>query len=149
MLYFPIGATRPLRIQGAFITEKEINNIMRSIRRKEVPKAAQELWDNVKQDLTKKETGQKSEKKDDDEEIEDDNDIIYEVIDLFVKENRASISLIRRRFRMGDSRAGRIIDEIEDMGIISRQQGNQAREVLITPTQWEEMKKDFKKQDDE
>lgn len=148
MLYYPIGATRPIRVQGAFISEKEINNIMRSIKRKEVPEAAQEFWDNVKQDLTQEETGKKLTNKDEDIESDDENDILYDVIDLFVKENRASISLIRRRFRMGDSRAGRIIDQIEDMGIISKQQGNQAREVLISQAEWEEMKQRINEEDE-
>ena len=144
MLYYPIGATRPIRVQGAFISEKEINTVMSKIRRKEAPEAAYRLIENAEQKMAEKEgkvdKDKKSEIKDIKQTDEEDRDLIFEIIDLFVEEERASISLIRRKYRMGDSRAGRIIDQIEEMGIISKQQGNQSRNVLISGAEWQSLK---------
>ena len=157
MLYYPIGATRPVRVQGAFISEKEINNIVKSIRRSEVPEHIIKYDEKIKEEIAEvkkaKEGKNKSTNTEDsfeDIEVPDEpEEIVNDIIDLFVAENRASISLIRRRYRMGDSRAGRIIDQIERMGYISSQQGNQARKVLLSPEAWAKIKEEKQKQQTE
>lgn len=138
-----------LEFNGAFISEKEITSIMRSIGRKEPSEASKKLWESVQKEVNNKEMGVTSNQSDDDSDISQTDDELYDIIDLFVREETASISLIKRKFRMGDSRAGRIIDQIEEMGIISKQDGNKARKVLITLAEWEEMKKNFIEEDNE
>lgn len=144
MLYYPIGATRPIRVQGSFISEKEINNIMNRIKRKTVPEAADRLIKNAHKDLNPQDNKEAKDKKISLEDMkqrdDEDKELLIDIIDFFIREGSASISLIRRKYRMGDSRAGRIIDQIEEMGIISKQQGNQARRVLISELDWQNLK---------
>jgi len=66
-----------------------------------------------------------------------------EAIEKCINDKTASISYLRRKFKIGDSRAGRIIDQMENMGIISAAVGNKAREVLVTPYTWEQIKDKF------
>ena len=144
MLYYPIGSTRPIRVQGAFISEKEINEVMAKVKRKNVSDSADRLLENAHREISDKNPKESKEKKsslDDIKQVKDEDwDLIADIIDLFVQKESASISLIRKKYRMGDSRAGRIIDQIEDMGIISKQQGNNARKVLISASEWESLK---------
>ena len=141
MLYYPIGASKPHRVQGAFISEEEINKVVNAVKTTKKSEATEKIQQAIKERANKKlneenEKQEKTSKRDDDEPDE----ILYDVIDLFVKEQTASSSLISRRFRVGNNRAGRLIDQIEDMGIISSADGNKARNVLISVQEWEEMK---------
>lgn len=139
MLYYPLGATRPIRIQGAFISEKETNSIIRNIRRKKVPESAQSFWDNIKEDMHKEEVGDtRSSTVEKRTNIESD-ELLDDIMEMFFQRGNASLSLIRRRFSMGDSRAGRIMDHLEDMGAISAPEGRKPRNLLITREEWEEM----------
>ena len=143
MLYHPIGANRPVRIQGGFISEKEINSIVKNVRRRSVQDSVKKFGEEIAHKTNEVADEEPSEKKKEDlleKSSEEPMAVIYQVIDFFVQQKSASISLIRRKFRMGDSRAGRIMDQIEEMGIISAQVGNQARNVLITESEWEQMK---------
>lgn len=141
MLYYPIGATKPLRVQGAFISEEEINKVVKCVKRKEKTKLQETVLMQIDNKQTEKLNENNSKKVDiNDTKDAEEEEMIYKVIDLFVKEDRASISLIRRKFRCGEPKAARMIDRIEEMGIISPQEGNKARSILLSTSQWEEMK---------
>ena len=77
------------------------------------------------------------------EDEEERDPILIEAIEKCINDKTASISYLRRKFKIGDSRAGRIIDQMEKMGIISAAVGNKAREVLVTPYTWEQIKDKF------
>ena len=77
------------------------------------------------------------------EDEEERDPILIEAIERCINDKTASISYLRRKFKIGDSRAGRIIDQMEKMGIISAAVGNKAREVLVTPYTWEQIKDKF------
>ena len=139
MLYYPLGATRPIRIQGAFISEKETNSIIRNIRRKKVPESAQSFWDNIKEDMHKEEVGDTRSSTVEKRTNVESDELLDDIMEMFFQRGNASLSLIRRRFSMGDSRAGRIMDHLEDMGVISAPEGRKPRNLLITREEWEEM----------
>ena len=137
MLYFPVGETKPHRIQGAFITEEEIDSIVNEIKTKN---SDTEYNEEIIQSIDKASTDSKNGGASDDEEQDDADEYLNEAIDLVVDMGQASASMLQRKFRIGYSRAGRIIDQMEARGIISGYVGSKPRQVLISKNEWEELK---------
>lgn len=129
MLYFPIGMQKPVRVKGCFISDKEIEHVVEYVK-KQVPA---EYDEDIIDQITKKND-------DTDNEEFDADELLPQAIELVVECGQASVSLIQRRFRVGYARAGRIIDQMAERGIISGFEGSKPRRVLITKEQWEEMK---------
>ena len=139
MLYAPIGSTKPIRVQGAFISEEEITRIVDYIKRKDVSETSEMIEREIESSLN-----HNDDKKGGYTEDEEERDpILIEAIERCINDKTASISYLRRKFKIGDSRAGRIIDQMEKMGIISAAVGNKAREVLVTPYTWGQIKDKF------
>ncbi len=133
MLYFPVGETKPLRIQGAFISEKEIEKIVEEIKKKSETTYSEAIIESIE--------NANSSNKDTDTEGGDDADpILNEAIDLVVDMGQASASMLQRRFKIGYSRAGRIVDQMEARGLISGYEGSKPRQVLISKSEWQELK---------
>lgn len=130
MLFFPMGASKPTRVQGAFVTDKEVEQIVEFIKSnnevkydEDVLEKIQNAGPNVKEDS----------------DPGDNDPLLNEVITAVVEIGQASTSLIQRRFKVGYARAARIIDQMEERGIISGFDGTKPRQVLITKENWEEM----------
>ena len=130
MLFFPMGASKPTRVQGAFVTDKEVEQIVEFIKSnnevkydEDVLEKIQNAGPNVKEDT----------------DPGDNDPLLNEVITAVVEIGQASTSLIQRRFKVGYARAARIIDQMEERGIISGFDGTKPRQVLITKENWEEM----------
>ena len=134
MLFYPSGAPKPIRIQGAFISDKEVENIVKFLK-----KDGETIYDeNIIESIESSNAPEKAEGKD--EEDDDTDSLLDEAIDLVVETGQASTSFIQRRFKVGYARAGRIIDQMEQRGIISGYQGSKPREVLMSKERWEELK---------
>ena len=140
MLYYPVGETKPLRIQGAFISESEIEKIVENIKANFEATYNDDIIETIEKTAVKTKGSKSS--KDDDECIEDDDGdaLLNDAIDLVVDMGQASASMLQRRFKVGHSRAGRIIDQMEARGIISGPAGSKPREVLISKAEWQELK---------
>ena len=143
MLFYPVGASKPLRIQGAFVSDDEVEKIVDFIKAN-----AGEV--NYSEDII--ESIEKSNKSDKDllesEACEDDSDpFLQDAIETVIETGQASTSFIQRRFKVGYARAGRIIDQMEERGIISGYQGSKPREVLMSKEKWEELKMQTSKND--
>ena len=136
MLFYPSGAPKPTRVQGAFISDKEVEKIVDFI------KANGEVVYN--EDIIEQiENANKTDKELETEGGPDDDGtdpLLMEAIDTVVETGQASTSFIQRRFKVGYARAGRIIDQMEERGIISGYQGSKPREVLMTKERLEELK---------
>ena len=137
MLYFPSGAAKPTRVQGAFVSDEEVEQIVDFIKSNGTAVYSQELLDSLensgKEVETSKGTGEQG--------TEDDTDpFLNDAIDTVVETGQASTSFIQRRFKVGYARAGRIIDQMEEKGVISGYQGSKPREVLWTLEKLAEMK---------
>ena len=133
MLYAPIGSTKPIRVQGAFISEEEITRIVDYIKRKDVSETSEMIEREIESSLN-----HNDDKKGGYTEDEEERDpILIEAIERCINDKTASISYLRRKFKIGDSRAGRIIDQM------SAAVGNKAREVLVTPYTWGQIKDKF------
>ena len=131
MLFFPMGASKPTRVQGAFVTDKEVEQIVEFIKSNNEVKYDEDVLEKIQNG------GAATSKSD---ESSGDNDpLLNDVINMVVEIGQASTSLIQRRFKVGYARAARIIDQMEERGIISGFDGTKPRQVLISKENWEEM----------
>ncbi len=141
MLYFPVGATKPLRIQGTWISEGEIEEIVNSIKKDPEELYNDDIITSIENTRLKSDKDKGAPKDPDDiENVPDEDPLLNEAIDLAVDMGQASASMLQRRFKIGYSRAGRIVDQMEERGIISGYEGSKPRKVLITKTEWQEIK---------
>jgi len=136
MLFYPVGATKPQRIQGAFVSDDEVEKIVDFIK----SNAGEVVYNN--EIIETIENSNKSDKEMLESEVSDNtcDPLLNEAIETVVESGQASTSFIQRRFKVGYARAGRIIDQMEERGIISGYQGSKPREVLMSKERWEELK---------
>lgn len=128
MLFQPIGKSKPVRLQGAYISEQEVENVVKFVSSQQ---SADYDEDMIPTDVD--EGGSESDKPDD-EYWED-------AVDLIVQQQSASVSMLQRRFAIGYNRAARMVDEMENRGIVGASEGSKPRKVLITPEQLETIRK--------
>ena len=139
MLYFPSGASKPTRVQGAFVSDEEVEQIVEFIKANGTATYNKYILDSIENGG--KDANEGKENKGNADETEDDLDpFLQEAIDTVVETGQASTSFIQRRFKVGYARAGRIIDQMEEKGVISGYQGSKPREVLWTLEKLAEMK---------
>jgi len=125
MLYLPTSTSTPIRIQGSFVTQREIEGIVTYIKNQKRPKYIKEIT-QVESIISST--------------VKEEEKLVEEAIKVILKTGHASVSLLQRRLRLGYSRAGRLIDILEDMGVVSGYAGSKPREVLITEEEFEKMK---------
>ena len=135
MLFFPSGYPKPVRVQGAFVSDEEVEKIVDFVKQNGTATYSEDILETI-------ENSQKTEKELVQEQAEDDetDPFLMDAIDAVVEQGTASTSFIQRKFKVGYARAGRIIDQMEERGIISGYQGSKPREVLITKERLEELK---------
>ena len=134
MLFYPAGAPKPVRIQGAFVSDKEVEKIVDFVKNNGEATYNDEIIQQI-------ENANSTDKEIDAGDDDDNTDsLLMEAIDVVVETGQASTSFIQRRFKVGYARAGRIIDQMEERGVISGFQGSKPREVLMTKERWEELK---------
>ena len=133
MLFFPTGVLKPMRIQGAFISDSEVEKIVTFLKQNGGPTYSEDVLEKIERANT---TDKELDEKDDDET----DPFLMDAIDAVVELGQASASFIQRRFKVGYARAGRIIDQIEARGIISGYEGSKPRQVLVSKEQWQELK---------
>ena len=144
MLYYPAGAPKPIRVQGAFVSDGEVEKIVDFIKSNGTANYSEDILETI-------ENSNKSDKELQEMSEEDDTDpFLMDAIDVVVETGQASTSFIQRRFKVGYARAGRIIDQMEERGVISGYQGSKPRQVLMSKEKWEELKmnpNDIKKEE--
>ncbi len=135
MLFYPSGAPKPVRIQGAFVSDGEVEKIVDFLKANGEAKYSEDIIDSIEN------SGKTDKEVDSEAEEGDDMDpLLMEAIDVVVETGQASTSFIQRRFKVGYARAGRIIDQMEERGVISGYQGSKPREVLLTKERLAELK---------
>ncbi len=134
MLFAPVGCQKPIRVQGCFVSDGEIESIANYLKSSE----ENEYDQNIIEEIEKNAVAEK-EKSSGEDSTENGDPMISEAIKCVVEAGQASVSLLQRRLRLGYARAGRLIDEMEQMGIVGAHEGSKSRQVLITYQQWLEM----------
>lgn len=128
MLFYPSGQSKPSRIQGAFVTDKEVEQIVDFLRKSSRPGYTQEMVDQITA-VAKTASGPS----------EETDEFFEQAVDLILEKEKASVSMLQRQFRIGYNRAARLMDELERRGLVGPEEGSKPRKVLITRAQWEEM----------
>ena len=135
MLFFPSGAPKPLRVQGAFVSDEEVEKIVDFVKQNGTATYSEDILESIeKNNKTDKEIAQEA------DEDDETDPFLMDAIETVVETGQASTSFIQRRFKVGYARAGRIIDQMEERGIISGYQGSKPREVLMSKERLEELK---------
>ena len=135
MLYFPTGAPKPYRVQGAFVSDDEVEKIVDFIKSNGTATYSEDILESIENNNNKGEKGSIEQK----DEEDDTDPFLMDAIQTVVETQQASTSFIQRRFKVGYARAGRIIDQMEERGVISGYQGSKPREVLMTKERWAEL----------
>ena len=130
MLFYPVGAPKPIRIQGAFVSDKEVEQIVEFVKQDQ----PLEYHEEMVEEITGGSTIENSE-----EEVDE---YLSDAIALVIDKERASISMLQRTFRIGFNRASRIMESMEERGIVGPDEGSKPRRVLISPIEWENMNKE-------
>ncbi|AKP68486.1 cell division protein FtsK [Companilactobacillus ginsenosidimutans] len=130
MLFQPIGKSKPVRLQGAYISEEEVENVVKYVSSQQ---QAEYNEDMIPTDVSE-DGGSGDEEKPNDEYWDD-------AVDLIVNQQSASVSMLQRRFSIGYNRAARIVDQMEEKGIVGPPEGSKPRKVLLTPEQLETIRK--------
>jgi S-DNA-T family DNA segregation ATPase FtsK/SpoIIIE len=124
MLYLSPQSNRPVRLQCAFVTSKEIGLITNYIKNQKKSDYNPEITDRI----TRKE-----------ERVLDEDELLYDALEVIITAGHASASLLQRKLRLGYARAARIIDQLEEKGFIGRFDGSKPREVLISRSEFEDL----------
>ena len=126
MLFAPIGANKPIRVQGAFISDDEVEKLVEFVKAQREPE-----YDNT--------VTQEAEKEAEKESAEDNDvyrdELLERAVNLVMESGQASVSMLQRRFRIGYTRAARLVDTMEDLKIVGPSMGSKAREILMSPEQ--------------
>ncbi len=140
MLYCPIGAPKPIRLQGCFISDKEIEGVVNFIKKQGEAKYDDSVMEEIDRCVRESDTKGKKGSSASAESDSDEDSMLDAAIDVVVECGQASTSLLQRRLKLGYARAARIVDQMEERGIVGPSQGSKPREVRITKTQLYEMR---------
>lgn len=133
MLFYPSGAPKPTRLQGAFVSDKEVEKIVDFLKSNGEVQYSEDIIESI-------EKANSTDKEIEREDADDDTDpFLMDAIATVVETGQASTSFIQRRFKVGYARAGRIIDQMEERGIISGYEGSKPRQVLMSKERWQEL----------
>lgn len=139
MLYAPLGEGKPTRVQGCFISNEEIEAVIARIKETSTAEYSEEILEHIEQQA--EQVGNNKGGSSGTNDLGDDEDeLIEEAIEVIMDCRQASTSMLQRRLKLGYSRAARIIDQIEDRGIIGPSEGSKPRQILISREDWQEMK---------
>lgn len=135
MLFYPSGAPKPVRVQGAFVSDEEVEKIVSFVKSNGEATYNEDILETI-------ENGNKTDKEiSQEQDPDDDTDpFLMDAIDVVVETGQASTSFIQRKFKVGYARAGRIIDQMEERGVISGYQGSKPRQVLMSLEKLQELK---------
>jgi S-DNA-T family DNA segregation ATPase FtsK/SpoIIIE len=126
MLFSPPGSSRLVRAQGAFVSDEEVHELVEFLKKNGPPQYAQEVQAQIDYDPDAEDDGEG----DDDGDIGDDDQLLKQAIGVLKSTRRASTSMLQRRLRIGYNRAARLMELMEDKGIVGPENGAQPREIL-------------------
>ncbi len=138
MLYAPLGQGKPQRVQGCFITDAEVQTVVDAIKKNTTAQYSDEVMQQIEQSASQ--TGTKSGGPA--ESASDSgygDELLPAAVEVILETGQASVSMLQRRLKLGYARAARIVDEMEEKGIVGPFEGSKPRQLLITKEQWAEM----------
>ena len=138
MLFAPIGTTKPLRVQGTWVSDAERERVVDYINECGQSQYSEEVMDEIEKAAADKASGDKSK---DDPDGMDCDELLPQAVDVIFEtgQGQVSVSMLQRRLKLGYSRAARIVDQLEKMGIVGPFEGSKPRSLLVTREQWRQM----------
>jgi len=136
MLYVPIGTTKPMRVQGTWVSDKERERVVDFISKSGESQYSEEVMEEIEKAAVEKPSGEKQK---DEANDNDYDELLPQAVDVIFETGQASVSMLQRRLKLGYSRAARIVDQMEQMGIVGPFEGSKPRALLITKDQWRQM----------
>ena len=141
MLYAPVGK-KPMRVQGCYVSDEEVEDVVRFIKESQSTEVQYDarIIEEIEQRAAAESGGKKGKGGGDAVPDGDSDPLIMEAVDVILDAGQASTSYLQRRLKVGYARAARLMDELEDRGIVGPQDGSKPRELQITRSQWAEIK---------
>ena len=150
MLYSPLGSGKPIRVQGAFVSDEEREDVIDFIKSSSQAEYSDEVLAEIEKAAQEKDKGGKGKVSADTDFGFDDepaannafanyDELLPQAVDVIFDTKQASVSMLQRRLKLGYSRAARLVDQMEELGIVGPFEGSKPRQVLITKQQWQEM----------
>ncbi|MDY5783134.1 MAG: DNA translocase FtsK, partial [Gemmiger sp.] len=140
MLFLPVGASKPIRVQGTFVTDEEISAVLNFIKSTSSAQYDEEMIAEMERRAVAEKGGKKSDAADDGDEGGALDPMFEQAVECVIEAGQASTSLLQRRCKLGYARAARIMDQMEQEKVIGPYEGAKPRAVLLTRAQWQERK---------
>ena len=142
MLYFPLGSGKPTRVQGCLISDQEVAAVVDFVKQNSGDASYDDqVMQEIEQHAAEKEKGAKGVGGSAPEEVgEEFDELIDAAAEVILETGQASVSMLQRRLKLGYARAARLVDQLEEKGIVGPFEGSKPRQLLITKEQWQEMK---------
>ncbi len=140
MLYAPLGAGKPTRVQGCFITPEEIERVVGFVKTTGEAEYSREVMDKIEQAVKEKEKGGGGKTSAEPAAAQEDGDeLLPAAVEVVLETGQASVSMLQRRLKLGYSRAARLVDQMEERGIVGPFEGSKPRQLLIDKAKWQEL----------
>ena len=140
MLYFPLGDSKPTRVQGCFISPEEIERVVAFVKETGEANYDQSVIDKIDEAMEKSDKGRGgSNAPAEDSGDEEYDELLCSAVEVILETGQASVSMLQRRLKLGYSRAARLVDQMEEKGIVGPFEGSKPRQLLINRAQWQEM----------
>ena len=139
MLYAPLGAGKPQRVQGCFISPEEIEDVVQFVKQSGETRYDNEVIAKIEQAMQEKEKGSAKPAAAAEAAEDDGDELLPAAVEVVLETGQASVSMLQRRLKLGYSRAARLVDQMEERGIVGPFEGSKPRQLLITRAQWQEM----------
>lgn len=139
MLYAPLGQGKPQRVQGCFISEEEVAQVVDFIKQGSTAHYDESVMHEIEKHAEEKEKGAKGVGGSDPNQGGDYDELLPAAIDVVLEVGQASVSMLQRLLKLGYGRAARLVDQMEEKGVVGPFEGSKPRQLLITKEQWQEM----------
>ena len=139
MLYAPLGAGKPTRVQGCFISPEEIEQVVEFVKQSGEVHYSDEVMAKIEESLQEKDKGGAKGAAAEPSAEDEGDELLPAAVDVVLETGQASVSMLQRRLKLGYSRAARLVDQMEERGIVGPFEGSKPRQLLITRAQWQEM----------
>ena len=140
MLYFPLGTGKPQRVQGCLISDEEVASVVEFVKKSGSAEYDEAIIHEIEQHAAEKEKQGKGVGGSAPDAVDDEFDeLLPSAIEVVVETGQASVSMLQRRLKLGYSRAARLVDQMEEKGVVGPFEGSKPRQLLITKEQWQEM----------
>ena len=140
MLYAPLGQGKPKRVQGCFISEEEVANVVDFIKEGATARYDEAVMHEIERHAEEKEKGSKGVGGSDPSPENGYDELLPAAIEVVLEVGQASVSMLQRRLKLGYGRAARLVDQMEEKGVVGPFEGSKPRQLLITKEQWQEMR---------